>query len=70
MFCFVYKHFTSVDKTLSRLKCCLGISADGRRVIWSANMEAVKENPAFGAGYGRFAAGQTNILLKNFPKRS
>ena len=31
-------------------------SADGRRVIWYASMEAVKERPIFGAGYGRFAA--------------
>ena len=31
-------------------------SADGRWVIWSASMEAIKEHPLFGAGYGRFAA--------------
>ncbi len=31
-------------------------SADGRWVIWRASMEAVKEHPFLGAGYGRFAA--------------
>ena len=31
-------------------------SADGRWLIWGASIEAVKENPLFGAGYGRFTA--------------
>ena len=31
-------------------------SADGRWVIWNVSMKAVKENPLFGVGYGRFAA--------------
>ena len=43
-------------------------SADGRYVIWSASIEAVKENPVFGAGYGRFTAvygdAQASYFLK------
>jgi len=31
-------------------------SADGRLVIWRASLEAIKEHPLFGAGYGRFSA--------------
>ena len=31
-------------------------SAHGRWVIWNASMEAFKENPLLGAGYGKFAA--------------
>ncbi len=31
-------------------------SADGRWLMWRASMEAVKERPLFGAGYGRFTA--------------
>jgi len=31
-------------------------SADGRLLVWRVSMEAVKEHPIFGAGYGRFTA--------------
>ena len=31
-------------------------SANGRIVVWSASLEAIKKRPLFGAGYGRFAA--------------
>jgi len=44
-------------------------SADGRILLWSASMEAVKENPLFGAGYGRFASiygdAQATYFLKH-----
>ena len=41
-------------------------SADGRWVIWSASIEAVKERPLFGSGYGRFAAVYGNAQAAYF----
>lgn len=31
-------------------------SVDGRILLWSVSLEAVKDHPLFGSGYGRFAA--------------
>ena len=43
-------------------------SADGRRVIWSVGMEAVKERPLFGSGFGRFAAVYGDAQVAYFVK--
>ena len=44
-------------------------SADGRIVIWSASMEAIKERPFFGAGYGKFTTVYGDAQAEYFLKK-
>ena len=41
-------------------------SADGRRFIWLVCLDAIKERPLFGSGFGRFAAVYGDIQAKYF----